>query len=161
VTSLLGGRLHRLGFWALVAVGLVLGFRGFVVAREAVFSRPTPRSATVATSGNELLLNEITARDSIVLEARACARDPFLPPPPPASDSKGIKKPDQQPQVIVTPALVALLYDNVAPSVQLRLRTFVSPWLNEGDSFQGWTVARITPDSVVVSMDGKNRVLKK
>lgn len=63
------------------------------------------------------------------------------------------------PAADAVPALKALVYDNVRPSVQLACEDAISPWLGQGDTFKGWTVLEIGPGSVWIRNGSRKQEL--
>ena len=64
-----------------------------------------------------------------------------------------------KPAADAVPALKALVYDNVRPSVQLACEDALSPWLGQGDTFKGWTVLEIGPGSVWIRNGSRKQEL--
>jgi hypothetical protein len=64
-----------------------------------------------------------------------------------------------KPAANTVPALKALVYDNVRPSVQLACEDAISPWLGQGDTFKGWTVLEIGPGSVWIRNGSRKQEL--
>lgn len=65
----------------------------------------------------------------------------------------------RKPAPDAVPALKALVYDNVRPSVQLACEDAISPWLGQGDTFKGWTVLEIGPGSVWIRNGSRKQEL--
>lgn len=65
----------------------------------------------------------------------------------------------KKPAADAVPALKALVYDNVRPSVQLACEDALSPWLGQGDTFKGWTVLEIGPGSVWIRNGSRKQEL--
>ncbi len=64
-----------------------------------------------------------------------------------------------KPVADAVPALKALVYDDVRPSVQLACEDALSPWLGQGDTFKGWTVLEIGPGSVWIRNGSRKQEL--
>jgi len=98
---------------------------------------------------------EVTPRDALASARGAVVaiKNRFFTPAPPETLAAGPPAPP-------TLALRAILVDRVGSSAKIRLGDEASGWLSEGDTFRGWTVVRIWPDSVEVRKDGRTRVLK-
>jgi len=68
-----------------------------------------------------------------------------------------------QQQVVVVPPdpeLGAILLNPGQPAAKIRVGTRSSRWLEPGQDFEGWTVARIDRDSVIVTQDDRYLVLR-
>jgi hypothetical protein len=136
----------------LAVVGVFLGARtehavGLVMARgHASVAQPVSGSDLSARIG------AMAAKDSLEAAAQPGERDPFRDPPArtprPASGAVAGRPPAE---VAATPAARAVLFDRVDPRVQLSLGSEVSAWLRPGDTFQGWTVVRITTATITLA----------
>lgn len=145
----------------LFVVGL-LGLRSRQVM-NTVLNDGTTATATAATSTRlvDERLEGIADRDLRIAEARLDTerRDPFsLSKSAPAP--RRAATPPPKVRRLVQPHLAALIYDEVSPTVQIRIGGARSEWLRAGDRFKGWRVAEIGSDSVKVSKDGRDVVLR-
>lgn len=154
---------RHLSFWialgVLVVVGVVLGIR----SKQAVTAVLAAKQSGIEVRDPSLRqrlaeVDKMRDRDSLLATALPTSRDPFRKArSAPRSQTRPVR--DKTPEVSGTPSLRALLFDNVAPTVQLSVGSVMSGWLHKGDSFHGWTVEEITSSSVRVSRDGSSIVL--
>ncbi|MBM3318924.1 MAG: hypothetical protein FJY75_13835 [Candidatus Eisenbacteria bacterium] len=157
-------RLFSLGIPALALVALLLGLRNHQVV-GAVLSRGEPAVLEMQGNGRgtDGDIAELARRDSLVAAASAGNRDPFRPRAPAAAESPGrgagAARPREEPQPAPPPRISSLLYDDVRPSVQLRIGPETSGWLHEGEIFHEWTVMRITPTTVTLASGERTVVL--
>ncbi len=99
--------------------------------------------------------------------AASLPRDPFRGPsaqPVRENDGAAVQTAEAvatpaKPATASVPALRALVYDNVRPSVQLACEDAISPWLGQGDTFKGWTVLEIGPGSVWIRNGSRKQEL--
>jgi hypothetical protein len=146
-------------FGALLVILILLGLRSYQVGTLVLPSgTPQTTGAAVAQEADSPLLS-VAHMDSILSTTESCDRNPFSaprgrrrPPPPP-------RQVDPEPEE-GTPSLAALLYDNVEPAVQLKYKTSFSSWLRKGESFRGWVILEISPNSVTILKDGEYVVLE-
>ena len=105
-------------------------------------------------------LRGVTARDSLVETALldASLRDPFAHSVRTRAPRRTAKVPRQAAR-LVEPLLTALIFDNVNPTVQIRVGGERSDWLRTGDRFRGWQVAEIDASSVKVKKGDREIVL--
>jgi hypothetical protein len=150
------------GFWLglalLIAVGIFLGLKvqqAVSLAHGAMSGASIERQAQ--PNPDRKLLIQVADRDSFLRDTSALQRDPFRSSRPLAVNRD--PAPPRQQEVSTVPVLRALLFDNVNPSVQLSIGALTSDWLREGDSFEGWVVLEIGPDSVRVSKNDESVVL--
>ncbi|MBD3162615.1 MAG: hypothetical protein GF346_09630 [Candidatus Eisenbacteria bacterium] len=151
-------RFHvALGFVVIAVV--VLGIRSENAATEVLTARrqgnvtPDPMLAQSIASAEMM-----SARDSILASSIPTGRDPFQEGTvrkPRATEPHPVRQAAPAPK----PALRALLYDNIAPMIQLGVGEQISGWLHKGDQFQGWTVVEITSSSVEIGRSGERVVL--
>ena len=147
-----------LGFALLVLVGVLLGLKtqqavSLVLGAKNRVSignsfQPAPEGA---------LLAQVANRDSLLEDTGSLDRDPFRNPIVWKPSKVRTDKPEKDGEAV--PILRALLYDNVNPSIQLSTGAVTSGWLRKGDSFQGWVIVEIGPDSVRISKNDENVVL--
>jgi hypothetical protein len=100
---------------------------------------------------------QLQVKDSLLVQARIGERDPFKPPVVKRAPTR--KRRPAPPKPEPKPSLQTLLFDNVDPSVQLRLGGEPSGWLHVGDKFSGWTVVEITATSATIVKKDQSVVL--
>ncbi len=154
-----GPRRVGLAGYAVLALGVAL--LGLSVRQTVVTVLSGGREFGAAGAGGEggpTGWRNMGARDSLVEQARMGRRDPFQPPP---MERAAVRVPVVQaaPAPPPEPRLGSLVYDNVAPTVQLTVGEERSGWLRPGDVFHGWTVLEITRASVRVANGTRTRVL--
>jgi hypothetical protein len=150
----------RRGFWVgfalLLLVGVFLGIRVGGAVHAVLGGRVLVSGGPADTAGIAALPDG--AKDTLIADALMGDRDPFRDPPAVRIEGGGVAK--ASPAIAKEPpALRALLYDNVNPSVQLSQDATISGWLHKGDSFLGWTVIEITSTSTTISRGGESVVL--
>ena len=154
-------RFHVVAVLLMLFVVGFLGLRSRQVMNTVLNDDPgTTATSTAATRLVDEHLEGIADRDERVAEARLDAdrRDPFSlsrSAPPPRRTT-----PPPKVQRLIQPHLAALIYDDVSPTVQIRISGVRSDWLRTGDHFKGWRVAEIGSDSVKVSKGGRDVVLR-
>jgi hypothetical protein len=153
------GRDSLAGIFLLVLVGAWLGLRSGLLMLAVLGLKG--QVTRVVTPPNDPSLDQASlaaARDSLLVRARPGERDPFRGPElsdrafsPARAISQGPEAP---------PVLRASLFDNVnPPSVQISQEGETSEWLHRGDSFRGWVVSDLQPDSIRISKGGRSVVL--
>jgi hypothetical protein len=160
------------GFWvglaALLLAGIFLGVRterGVSAVLAAQSGGGSTATGDADGPAMRTLLAELDAKSARIEQATAADRDPFREPAPKleaqTAPSPAPPRPaPPPPPPRVPPSLGALLYDEVNPSVQLRVGTLTSDWLHRGENFKDWTVVEIRPGAVTVSQDGDTVVLR-
>jgi hypothetical protein len=154
-----------IGFIALLLVGVFLGVQAGRRASTVMATRPdAPVVADAEATSQRALIADLDAKAARVQRAFDGPRDPFSDPPAPQRDdaSAAPESPRTPPSPARTPppALRAVVFDEVSPSVQLSAGTRTSDWLHQGDVFQGWKIDRIEAHSVTVTRNGEIAVLK-
>ncbi|MBI5836765.1 MAG: hypothetical protein HZB25_05950 [Candidatus Eisenbacteria bacterium] len=142
------------------ALGLAVILLGGQVRQTVVdvlsVTRGTGASGPGAANAGAPAWKSVTARDGLVERSHMGPRDPFrLPPARSMTRERGPAAPEPAP----APRLSSLLFDNVAPSVQLTVGEIRSGWLKAGEVFQGWTVVEIGRASVKVTDGSRTLVL--
>jgi len=152
---------YIIGIGIMLTVVLILGVHSRATV-NAVLGDKVPVAAT--TVAHTRLVNDelrrVTQRDQQVASAIMAEDldDPFLsdkPRNPPMAD-----KTPRKVNRLVKPRLAALIFDDVSPTVQIRIGGVRSDWLRTGDRFKGWQVADITASSVKVMKGDREVVLK-
>jgi len=154
-------RNHRfwLGFALLVVVGVFLGLKVHQAISLVLGAKYNASAGSGSRSTVEKdLLAQAAGRDSLLKEDDSFPRDPFRSPSTSTVSRRQTPQPQQETEA-PPPVLRALLYDNVNPSVQLSVGSMTSDWLLEGDTFEGWVIEGIGPDSVRLSKDDESVVL--
>jgi len=150
------------GFWTgyllLLLVGVFLGLRSerTVTAVLAAQNRDI-RSTSPSTGSLDIQPARLEFRDSLLVHTQPKVRDPFHPLPVKTKP----RKVEPKPELPEIPSLRALLYDSVNPSAQINIGSSKSGWLHEGESFRGWTVINITPQSVWISKEHRTYVIRQ
>jgi hypothetical protein len=152
------GLLPWAGYAALLLGLLVLGVQVQRTMTAVLSLGSGAGSGTSGDMGEEAAgWGSIAARDSLIARAHVGARDPFqsgaprVTSSPAAAESRPAPDPD--------PRLGSLLFDNVAPSVQLTVGPSRSGWLRQGDAFLGWKVVEVGRTSVKVAKGSRTLVL--
>jgi hypothetical protein len=163
-------RVFWVGLAALLLVGIFLGVRAergvrvVLSAQSGQSGGGTTVTADAEGQAMRVLLTELDAKSARIEQAPAADRDPFREPAPKllaqTAPVPATPRPTPKPPPRVKPSLGALLYDEVNPSVQLRVGTLTSDWLHRGENFKDWTVVEIRPGAVTVSQDGDTVVLR-
>jgi len=144
------------GWISLAIVCVLLGFRSYQVA-DAVLTAHRQTDAVVEASTSDKTGASEARPIAEAVPSRPCGRNPFGAP--------GGERVVRNEETYRTapgeaPELRALLFDAVAPSVQISVAdTLQSGWLRQGDRFMGWTVTKIERSSVTVAKAGKSVVL--
>jgi hypothetical protein len=156
--SMSGGRSAWIGYAALALALLVLGAQ----VRQTVLTVLSARGGAggvgaAATDSGTPGWRSVAERDSLVDRARMGPRDPFRP----AAVRAAVRAPGAAPapERAPDPKLGSLLFDNVAPSVQLTIGTRRSGWLRTGEVFEGWRVVEISRVLVRVTDGTRTLVL--
>jgi len=152
---------YAVGVGAMLLVVLLLGLRS-KEAVQAVLNDRAPE-LTAETERPELVVaavRGVAARDSMVAVAHLDAklRDPFARDKKAPKSDRPVRRPQRVAKVI-RPALSALIFDEVHPTVQITIEGERSDWLGTGDKFRGWQVAEILARSVKVKKGDKEIVL--
>lgn len=145
----------------LVLIAALFGIRGQRVIGAVLGDRAAaPPLATESAEAEETLL-ALAHRDSLITSAASSWQDPFRPRPRFTRAESPHPRPVRAPEVspAAPPRLGSLLFDQVRPSVQIRVGDETSDWLHEGETFAGWTVRRITPSSVTLASGTETVVL--
>ena len=142
------------------------GFLGLRVVRtmHEISAGRNEAAAAANSAGNSRLEKMTRAMDDrreLRVAVASLARDPFRAPSAMrAAESGAAPTRTAEAQVAgPVPALRALVYDNVRPSVQLACEDVISPWLGQGDTFKGWTVLEIGPGSVWIRNGSRKQEL--
>ena len=132
-----------LGFALLVLVGVLLGLKtqqavSLVLGAKNRVSignsfQPAPEGA---------LLAQVANRDSLLEDTGSLDRDPFRNPIVWKPSKVRTDKPEKD-----------------GEAVPISTGAVTSGWLRKGDSFQGWVIVEIGPDSVRISKNDENVVL--
>jgi hypothetical protein len=152
---------YAIGIGLMLAVVLVLGVRSKATV-DAVLADKAPVEA--ASTEHKRLVNDemsgVTYRDSLVAIAHLAEDliDPFLGDK--ALPQKVAAKAPPRVARLIKPRLAALIFDDVDPTVQIRVAGERSNWLHTGDRFKGWQVAEIDSKSVKVKKGDREVVLK-
>jgi len=140
-----------------VGTGLFLAVRGWTAVHTAL--RPTPpptlTGGMVAVPAVQTALNADKALAAVELSGRDPLHRVYRPAP-----AQPVARPQPtEPEPLRPPVLRMLLVDRVNPVVQIYEDGELSPRLQAGDVFRGWTVVSIASGSVVVSKDGESFTL--
>jgi hypothetical protein len=154
-----------IGLIALLLVGILLGVQSERRARVLMATRPDAPVVTDSDATSQrALIADLDVKAARVKQSFAGSRDPFGDPPAPQSDeaaaTPATSRTSPPPAHTPPPALRAVVYDEVNPSVQLSDGSRTSDWLHQGDVFQGWKVNKIEAHSVTVTHGGEIAVLK-
>ena len=150
-------RTFWVGYLVLLLVGVFLGLRSErTIAAVLAAHKYSVACSTPTTEQSAFDPVRLGLRDSLLVQARPTARDPFHAPPAKPQPRREEKRP-ALPEI---PSLRALLYDKVNPSAKISVGSSLSGWLHEGDQFRGWTVVDITPTSVWVSKESRVYVIR-
>ena len=147
-----------LGFALLITVGIFLGFKtqqAVSLVLGAMNRESVDNGSRSVPDGT--LLAQIADRDRMLGDTGSLQRDPFRSPRDSGVDRNPTPQPRQETKAV--PTLRALLFDNVNPSVQFSIGAQTSDWLRKGDSYQGWVVIEIGPNSVRISKEDESLVL--
>jgi hypothetical protein len=138
---------------------ILLGWRVEGSVREVLGTARHARVAADPQAQEErALLGRVARQDSLVLGAACGERDPFRDPSVwTGNPSSTPSHPPVEPRAV--PALGALLYTSINPSVMLRIGPESSDWLHRGESFRGWRVVEINTNSVTITKDSETVVL--
>lgn len=135
----------------LCLLAVVLGLRVDRSVRGVLSMRRVEAAPTAGSAGgDDSLLRQLAAEDSLVQSAHPYGRDPFSG----SWRSSGGSGRGSSGSRSAAPSLGALLFDSVRPIAQVEIGCDRSGWLHVGDSFEGWTVDEIGPDGVWVSRKG-------
>ncbi len=159
----------------LIAAVLLLGtgalsFRVLHTMNEISATRGAVTTTANADGGDrfEKMKVAMDERRDMRRAVASLPRDPFGGPSAQRAYTAGSDVDDQVAQATeaprrtvadAVPALKALVYDNVRPSVQLACEDAISPWLGQGDTFKGWTVLEIGPGSVWIRNGSRKQEL--
>ena len=136
----------------LLVVVAVLATRSYQAARIVLGPARAGDTGVSHQEGNKVV-EALAWSDSLIAAADPGARNPFTSPPARRrSSNPAPATPEETP---ADPTLGALLFDTLQPTIQLKLRGKTSEWLNQGDTFSGWTVKDIRPQTVVLEKDGR------
>ena len=143
----------RTTFLIIAIGGLYLGVR----SERAVHGvRQTPFARLAAAEDSSLGgiradLRRVSQSESLLAVRPGRIVDPFAPRIEPAH-AAAVSRAEEP---VVIPTLGGLMYDSVAPVVQLRIGSRRSDWLRPGDVFEGWRVAEVRPASVRIQKNGR------
>lgn len=143
------------GYALPLAVTIFLGFRASSDMRAALVERSAPPAVSTSELWQELAQAE--SRASAVTAAQMNARDPFKDPVVRAPVAQ-LPRP-QLPPPISPPQLILLVYDAIAPTVQLMCEGVTSNRLRVGDSFHGWLIVDIKESCATLRNGDTLRVL--
>jgi hypothetical protein len=143
----------------LLVILILLGLRSYQVGTLMLPSGIQPTTAAAAAQEADSTMLSLAYKDSILSTTEACDRNPFSAPRARRRTPPPVRQQDPEPEE-GPPSLAALLYDNVEPAVQLKYKSSVSTWLRKGDSFRGWVILEISPNSVTILKDGESVVLE-
>jgi hypothetical protein len=132
----------------LFVVIVFLGLRTYQVARAVLGGWGDAAGMQEVPRTRDVLGETIVTKDSLLASARPAERNPLGDPPRRRTRTRTPPPPVEVKSVI--PELGALLYDTVAPMIQLKTGSSVSGWLHQGEVFQGWTVTEIQPRSATI-----------
>lgn len=152
---------YTIGIGLMLAIILVLGLRSkqtmnAVLADKIQLTTETVQHTRLITDE----LKGVSTRDSLVAVAQL---DPNLQSPfdiDLKTAPKNVAKAPTKAARFIRPRLAALIFDDVSPTVQIRVGGVRSQWLRPGDRFKGWKVAEIDSRSVKIKKGDREVVLK-
>ncbi len=143
----------------LLVAAVLLGWRA-ERAVNAVQASGVLRSTSIPKASEDPVLEHVLSSDSLLAAIVPITRDPLRPPPLPSSSGRSVATaPAPSGDDRAAPQVRALLFDRVRPSAQIEVGETTSGWLHEGDSFSGWTIARIQTDGVRIERGGESLLL--
>lgn len=153
----------------MAGLGVMLALVGYLALRshQTVNTVMSPKLVAISTSSQqaELIgaeLKSVPDRDDQVAAAtfEGRFRNPFVVRPVQHPMEELPEPVAAKIDSVLPPHLAALIYDDIGPTVQIRIEGERSDWLRAGDRFKGWQVAKIDSKSVKISKGGKDVVLR-
>jgi len=154
-------RMLWVGALALLMVGVFLGVRTERAMTAVLGGQAQAQVKPDETAAQWAALAKQVRDQNALLAQPPGRRDPFREAPAEVRESGARETGPRPPARPATPAIAAVLFDNVNPSVKLRTSSATSDWLHVGDKFAGWTVVSISGSAVEISQGGERVVLQR